>query len=49
MLKKFRGIQAQFIITSAIGIVITLLLVGGIISYQITRQAKTDFLDNSKE
>ncbi|OKL35633.1 methyl-accepting chemotaxis protein [Domibacillus mangrovi] len=49
MFKKIRSIQAQFIATSAIGILFTLLIVGGIMSYQITKQAKNDFLDNSKE
>jgi methyl-accepting chemotaxis protein len=49
MFKKLRSIQTQFLAISVVIILITLLTVGGLVSNQITKQARNDYLNNSKE
>jgi methyl-accepting chemotaxis protein len=46
---KFKSIQAQFLTLSISIIIITLVTVLGVISYQVTSQAKEDYYSNSSE
>jgi methyl-accepting chemotaxis protein len=49
MKKRFRSIQTQFFMVSVIVILISLLAVGGMTSYQVVTQAKKDYINNSNE
>ncbi|MEL1134334.1 methyl-accepting chemotaxis protein [Desulfitobacterium sp. THU1] len=46
---KFKSIQTQFLVISVVIILIALATVGGISSYKITQQARTDYFNNSSE
>jgi methyl-accepting chemotaxis protein len=46
---RFKSIQIQFLIIAIAIILITLLSVGGIVSIQINKQAREDYLNNSKD
>lgn len=49
MLKRFKKIQTQFLAISVSVILITLAVVGGIVSFQITKKARSDYFSNSNE
>ncbi|MHB8073958.1 methyl-accepting chemotaxis protein [Desulfosporosinus fructosivorans] len=46
---RFKSIQTQFLVISVVIILITLATVGGIASYQVNQQAKSDYFSNSNE
>lgn len=49
MLKKFKSIQTQFLISAITIILITLVIVGGIVGNQVTTSARNDYFNNSNE
>lgn len=49
MLKKLRSIQGKFLVLTVISILIMLLAVGGLVGYQVYRQARNDYFNNSNE
>jgi len=49
MIKKFRSIQTQFLAISIVIILMTLVTVGGLVSRQISMQARNDYFSNSNE
>lgn len=46
---KFKSIRTQFLVISLVIIIISLMAVGGIASYQVIHQANEDYLDESTE
>jgi methyl-accepting chemotaxis protein len=49
MLKKIRGIKVKFLSLTVVSILITLIIVGGIVSNQIYNQTRNDYYNNSNE
>lgn len=49
MLKRLRSIQAKFLAVTVISILIALMAVGVIVSYQVYMQAKSDYFNSSNE
>ncbi|EGW41689.1 methyl-accepting chemotaxis protein [Desulfosporosinus sp. OT] len=46
---KFKSIKTHFLVISVTIILITLATVGSIVSYQVTKQARSDYFNNSNE
>ncbi|WP_432667565.1 methyl-accepting chemotaxis protein [Wukongibacter baidiensis] len=49
MLRGSRSIQGKFLAVTVISILIALIAVGGIVSYQVYMQARNDYFNNSNE
>lgn len=49
MIKGFSGIRAQFLSISIIVILLTVATIGGIVSYQITKEARNDYINISNK
>lgn len=49
MFKGFRSIQTQFLVISIVIVFIILLSIGGIVSNQVSKQTRDDYINNSNE
>lgn len=49
MFKGFRSIQTQFLVISIVIVFIILLSIGGIVSNQVNKQTRDDYINNSNE